>query len=84
MKVRQEETTPIGDYFHDSGVKTIFNAIESSVDEFDVDTDMLVSWIDTVISDMKGLKTRVKNYEAEYLKMQHLQEIEDMKKRGAE
>lgn len=84
MNIRQEETTPIGDYFHDSGVKTIFNAIEITVDEFEVNTDQLNSWIDAVINDLKGLKGQIKRTEADWEKMLRQREIEDMKNRGLE
>lgn len=36
MIVRQEESTPIGDFFHDSGVSKVFTALETTVDDFEV------------------------------------------------
>lgn len=84
MIVRQEEQTPIGDYFHDSGLWTVFNQLSARVDDFEVDTDKVSAWIDDLISNLKGLKSHIKKYEAEYQKILRQQEINDMKNRGAE
>ena len=74
MIIRQEETTPIGDYFHDSGIWQIFNQLSSIVDDFNIDTTQLCNWTDNLISTLKGFKSHVKKCEAEYRK--HLNEIE--------
>lgn len=74
MIIRQEETTPIGDYFHDSGIYQIFNQLSSRVDDFDIDTTQLCNWTDNLISTLKGFKSHVKKCETEYQK--HLNEIE--------
>lgn len=82
MKIKQIETTPIGNYFHDNGMKPVFSRIESVVDDFEVDTDELNDWIDDLISNLKGLKNQIKACEAAYVKYVHMQEIEEAKHRG--
>lgn len=74
MIIRQEETTPIGDCFHDSGMWQIFNQIFVNVDDFEVDTTQLYNWTDNLISTLKGFKSHIKKCETEYQK--HLNEIE--------
>ena len=44
MIIRQEESTPIGNYFHDNGILKLFDKIQEMVDEFEVDTDKLNSY----------------------------------------
>lgn len=73
MVVRQEETTPIGDYFHDSGMWQIFNQLSSTVDDFEIDTTQLYNWTDNLISTLKSFKSHIKKCETEYQK--HLNEI---------
>lgn len=68
MKIRQEESTPIGDFFHDSGLMKIFNCIRNSVDEFEVDTDELSDLCDRLASAAKMLKGIVRKAEAAYRK----------------
>ena len=65
MKIRQEESTPIGDYFHDSGINKVFEKLSESVDEFEVDTDELSVYCDSLISLLKGLKSKIKKEESE-------------------
>jgi len=84
MKIRQEETTPIGNYFHDSGVRSIFLALETTVDDFEVDTDQLKAWCGIIINDLKGLQNTITKCEKEWIKKQHEDEAEEMKHRGAE
>ena len=71
MIIRQEENTPIGNYFHDPGATTLFNAISSSVDEFEVDTEQLFVWCDRMITAMKGLQGLLKRIEKEEIKKLH-------------
>jgi len=63
MMVRQEETTPIGDFFHDSGMMKVFEDIKDTVDEFEVDTELLESRCDQLISLTKSLKAKIKGVE---------------------
>lgn len=84
MKITQVENTPIGNYFHDSGVNTIFNALATKVDDFEVDTDQLNAWCDIIIRDLKGLQGTISKCEKEWTKKQHEREAEEMKHRGAE
>lgn len=82
MIIRQEETTPIGDYFHDSGVWQIFNQLSNVVDDFEVNTDELNLWIDNIVSSLKGLKGHIKKCETEWTKMLNQQKLNDLIKRG--
>lgn len=84
MTVRQEENTPIGDYFHDSGLFSVFNMLSTAVDEFEVDTVQLNSWIDNLILNLKGLKTQIKKTEIEYQKFLNNQELKDRIKVGVD
>lgn len=82
MKVRQEESTPIGNYYHDMGTEKIFSRITETVDEFEVDTDELNDCIEDLISVLKGLKAQVKKYETEYAKKVRQRELRDSLKQG--
>jgi hypothetical protein len=75
MTVRQEENTPIGNYFHDNGILKIFEKIKDQVDEFEVDTEELSTDIDFLISSLKGLKITVKKAETEYTKYVAMKEL---------
>lgn len=68
MVIRQEDNTPIGDYFHDIGIVPIFNNILDTVDEFEVDTESLINMIDVEIDKLKQLKGIVKKTETEWEK----------------
>lgn len=78
MIVRQEDNTPIGDHFHDTGVQKVFEKITEIVDEFEVDTDSLSLLIDTEIEKLKSLKAQVKKVEQAWAKKQHNRNINDM------
>ena len=75
MIIRQEENTPIGDYFHDSGIKKVFSKLEENVDEFEVDTDDLISWCDSLSELAKGLKACIKRTEAAWSKIKRQEEL---------
>lgn len=78
MTIRQEEETPIGNHFHDTGVKVVFTKIEDIIDEFEVDTDRLNLLIDSEIEKLKALKGQVKKVEQAWVKKQHNREVADM------
>lgn len=82
MTIRQEETTPIGDYFHDSGVWTVFNALCSTVDDFEVESDQLNAWCDMIVNSIKGLKGVISKLEKETEKKKHIDEMNEKIKRG--
>lgn len=82
MRIRQEENTPIGDYFHDSGAKSAFGSLESIVDDFDLDTDTVAALCDKVIECMKGLKGQVKKVESAWVKQVSQDRISEMISRG--
>ena len=84
MTIRQEETTPIGDYFHDSGVWTVFNALCSTVDDFEIESDQLNAWCDMIVNSIKGLKSVIKKCEQQTEKKRRADETNEMIKRGAE
>ena len=77
MTVRQEEETPIGNYFHDNGLLKIFNRITDMVDEFEVDTSELSAFCDSMIDSLKGMKAHIKKVEAAWEKRQHQAKIND-------
>lgn len=78
MTIRQEEETPIGNFFHDNGLLKVFEKIEGMVDEFEVDTDSLINFIDTEIEKLKFLKNVVKREETAWAKKQHNAEVEEL------
>lgn len=82
MTIRQEENTPIGNYFHDNGILKIFEKIKDQVDEFEVDTEELSTDIDFLISSLKGLKITVKKAETEYTKYVAMKELKDKTNTG--
>ncbi len=77
MIVRQEESTPIGNYFHDNGILKLFDKIQESVDEFEVDTDELNSYCDLLINSLKGAKTQIKKVESAWVKHKAQEELSD-------
>ena len=54
MKIRQEESTPIGDFFHDSGVYSMFNNLANIVDDVEVETNDVDAYCDGLISAQIG------------------------------
>lgn len=77
MVIRQEENTPIGDYFHDSGITKVFEKIANTVDEFEVDTDDLNSLCDSLVTLAKGLKGQIKKVESDWQKHKQMQRVRD-------
>lgn len=75
MIVRQEESTPIGNFFHDSGVSKVFTALETTVDDFEVNTDQLLSWCDFIVDKIKLLKGQIKKVETAQKKYENSLEI---------
>lgn len=84
MIFRQEENSSIGDYFHDSGAWTLFNALSSTVDDFEIDTEQMFVWCDRLITSLKGLQSMLKKCEKEQIKKQHEREVDNMINRGVE
>ena len=84
MIIKQIESSPVGNNFHESGVTTIFNALSHTVDGFEVDSDQLMAWTDHIIKSMKNLQSVIKDCEKKQIKKMHEAEIDDMIHRGAE
>ena len=84
MTIIQESSTPIGDYFHDCGAYTVFNALCSTVDDFEVESEQLNAWCDMLINDMKGLKGVISKLEKETEKKKHIDEMNEKIKRGVD
>lgn len=77
MIIRQEESTPIGDYFHDRGILKTFEKLTDSIDNFNLDTDTVNSYCDVLIDSLKGLKTFIKKIEGDIRKQRAASEIAD-------
>lgn len=75
MIIRQEETTPIGDTFHDSGILKVMEKLQNIVDEFEVETDDIQTYCDNLITSLKNLKTVTKKAEIEYAKVKAQKEL---------
>lgn len=78
MIIRQEEETPIGNYFHDNGVMKLFSKITDIVDEFEVDTERLKVLCDEMSAKVKELKAFVNSIEKAELKKSIKKEIQDL------
>ena len=68
MIIRQEESTPIGDTFHDTGILKVVEKLQNIVDEFELDTDEVQTYCDNLITSLKTLKAVTKKVETEYHK----------------
>ena len=77
MMIRQEETTPIGNTFHDSGILKVMEKLKDTVDEFEVDTDAIQTYCDNLITSLKNLKAVTKKAETEYAKIKAQRELKD-------
>lgn len=82
MLIRQEETTPIGDTFHDSGILKVMEKLndtveklKDTVDEFEVETDDIQTYCDNLITSLKNLKSVTKKAETEYAKVKAQKEL---------
>lgn len=75
MIIRQEETTPIGDTFHDSGILKVMEKLQNIVDEFEVETDDIQNYCDNLITSLKNLKAVTKKAETEYSKVKAQKEL---------
>lgn len=82
MIILQEESTPIGDFFHDSGVYSMFNNLSNIVDNVEVDTTDVDAYCDGLISALKGLKSIVKKVEVEETKRKSMEKVEEAIQRG--
>lgn len=77
MIIRQEETTPIGDTFHDSGILKVIEKLTNTVDEFELDTDDIQTYCDNLITSLKNLKAITKKAENEYQKVMAQKQLKD-------
>ena len=77
MVIRQEENTPIGNYFHDAGILKVFEMLQAEVDEFEVETENIKAYCDNLITSIKGLKSITEKTETEYAKKKAQSYIKD-------
>lgn len=78
MIVRQEEETPIGNHFHDSGTLRLFSRISDIVDEFEVDTEHLKLLCDEMSVKIRELKAFICSVEKAELKKSVQKEVRDL------
>ncbi|UKI53182.1 MAG: hypothetical protein L6V86_08845 [Treponema sp.] len=78
MIIRQEEESPIGNYFHDNGVMRLFSKITDIVDEFEIDTERLKLLCDEMTAKIKELKTFINSVEKAELKKSIQKEVQDL------
>ncbi len=78
MTIRQEESTPIGNYFHDNGILKIFGKLQKTVDNFEVETEDVNVYCDALIDLLKGLKSHVKKVEDDWSKHKTKQRVADL------
>lgn len=77
MIVRQEENTPIGNFFHDNGILKVFEMLQAEVDEFEIETENIKVYCDNLISSLKGLKSITEKTESEYAKKKAQRDLKD-------
>ena len=77
MIIRQEESTPIGDTFHDTGILKVVEKLKETVDGFEVETDDIQTYCDNLITSLKTLKAVTKKAETEYAKVKAQIELKD-------
>ena len=77
MTIRQEENTPIGNYFHDNGILKVFEMLQEEVDEFEVETENIKAYCDNLITSLKGLKSITEKTESEYAKKKAQRDLKD-------
>ena len=77
MIIRQEENTPIGNQFHDSGILKVMEKLTAIVDEFELDTSDVQTYCDNLITSLKELKSVTKKAEIEYQKIKAQKELKD-------
>ena len=77
MIIRQEETTPIGNTFHDLGILKVMEKLTGIVDEFELNTDDVQTYCDNLIDSLKSLKVITKKAETEYKKVLAQRELKD-------
>ena len=77
MIVRQEETTPIGNTFHDLGILKVMEKLTGIVDEFELNTDDVQTYCDNLIDSLKSLKAITKKAETEYKKILAQRELKE-------
>lgn len=77
MIIRQEENTPIGNQFHDSGILKVMEKLTAIVDEFELDTSDVQTYCDNLITSLKELKSVTKKAETEYQKIKAQKELKD-------
>lgn len=63
MKIIQTEQTPLGDYFHDAKLITVFEELKNMIDEFELNSEDLDFCVDYLASHLKELKKIAKNIE---------------------
>lgn len=80
MTIRQEESTPIGDFFHDSGIRKVFNELYNKVDDFEVDTDELKTYCEKIIETGKKLLRIIKSEEDKCRKSENEEKIRSLVK----
>lgn len=78
MIIRQEEETPIGNYFHDNGIMKLFSKITDIVDEFEVDTERLKLLCDELSTKVKQLRNFITSVEKAELKKSIKKEVQDL------
>lgn len=77
MLIRQEEKTPVGDYYHDYRIEPLFNEVKSTVDEFEFDSEVLKMNIETLMTRLKGLRNFIVLLEKTAMKSNYQQELKD-------
>lgn len=82
MIISQIESTPIGDYFYDSGIKKVYEKLAEQIDEFQVETQDLNVYCDSLITSLKGLKNVIKKVESEHTKNVSMGKVIDLIQRG--
>lgn len=68
MTIRQEESSPIGDYFHDNGIQKTFEKIAAMADGFEVDSEHLKLYCEELSSKLRQFRSFIQSAEKREMK----------------
>lgn len=75
MIIRQEEDSPIGNYFHDNGIQKTFEKIQTMADDFEIDTERLRIYCGELSSKLKQFRSFILSAEKSEMKKSVRNEI---------
>lgn len=77
MTIRQEESSPVGDYFHDNGIQKTFEKIAAMADGFEVHSERLKLYCEELSSKLRQFRSFIQSAEKREMKKSVRNEISD-------